>query len=156
MVRLFYRKKLYQRSSVIFSHDIKVVWAVFTQWTCNRISLVFLLWTENPYENTIVFFVDKEMLAGREVSYPVLLSCVGCLSASRFLSKSGFILVIWSIFLNRSWVNWTCMLRRNWICAHLLSFFFFVYVLSMIKGNGWNQIWEIAILILLVFSAVIL
>lgn len=58
MVRLFYRKKVRQPSSVTFSSDIKVAWAGFT--IVNSESVVSLLWTENPYENTIVFFTDKK------------------------------------------------------------------------------------------------
>lgn len=68
-------------------------------------SVVSLWRTENLYENTIIFFVNKEVLAVREILQGALLPCGGCLAASRFLSKSGFILVIQSICLNRSNVN---------------------------------------------------
>lgn len=121
-------EKWCQPGVVRLSHDIQVVWAGFTQGTRDRMSLVSLLWTENPYENSIIFSVNKEVLAMREILQGVLLPCGGCLAASRFLSKSGFILVIQSICSNRGNVNWGCMLRRNWICAHLFSLFFLCQV----------------------------
>lgn len=128
-------EKSCQPGLVRLSLDIEVVWAGFSQGTRDRIFLVFLSWTENPYENTIIFFVNKEVLTVREILQGVLLPCGGCLAASRFLSKSGFILVIQSICSNRGNVNWVYMLRRNWICAHLLSLF---SVPSVIKGIDWK------------------
>lgn len=103
----------------------------------------------------IPLLLHWSMPAMREISQAVL-PCGSCLAVDTLLSKSGFISVIWSICLNRGWANWGCMLSRNWICADLLLFFFSLHVLSTIKGNGWNQIWRIAILILFVFAAVML
>ena len=135
VARLFYGKSdvsLVQRYSAVTS---KLSGLVLPSELATESLQVSLLWTENSYENTIVFFIDKEMLAVREVSQAVLLPCVGCLTASRFLSKSRLILVIWSICLSRGWELSVYAEEKLNLCTLAL---FFSYVSSMIKGNGWN------------------